>query len=233
MKKGNLISSISNAHHTGYRLIAACMIMLLAVCASRVSARAGDDVKPTGIYAVGSKTVTVTAGSEVELKVRTEPADADDDYLNWSIVSGSQYVAFDSENKDDEIELKALKAGTAKIRCTIRGTQKRVTFTVKVEKAQEKITAAVSKKKTVELGDDFELKITKYPGLKNKDLKWTIGNSKILNFENSVKTGDEVEFVAVRTGKTTVTCKNTKTSQKVRFVITVTEDLDDDDDDDD
>jgi len=233
MKKRKLISSISIVSHTGYRLLAACMIMLFAICASRVSTWADDDVKPNEIYAVGKKNVTVTAGNEVELRIRTEPADADDDYLKWTIVSGSEYIAFDSDDNDDEIELKALRPGTAKIRCTIQGTQKSVNFTVKVKKAQAKIKAAMSKNKTVEAGDDFELKIKKYPGLKNRYLKWQIGNSDILRFEGSRKTGDEVEFVAVRSGKTTVTCQNTKTGQKVRFVITVTEDLDDDWDDDD
>lgn len=196
--------------------------------------RADDDVRPKNIYAVGKKSVTVYAGSEFDLKVRMTPRNADEDALRWKITSGSKFVRFDDDDlDDDEIELKAVKAGTAKVRCSIKGTGKKVIFTVKVKKKDvpEKITNAVKLRQRVEAGDDFELKVKKYAGLQSKYLKWEIQNKRIVRFGDDDRTGTEAEFEAVRTGNTTITCKNAKTGQKITFTITVVRDSDDNDDD--
>ena len=198
-------------------VMATLMIGLLAV-----PAKADSNVKPKKITAVGKQTVSVNAGQEFELKVRMTPKNAEDDYLRWKIVSGSKYVRFDDDDRnDDEIELRAIKAGTAKVRCYIKGTSKKVDFTVKVKKATKKITAATKTTKTVRIGKDFDLEVNKYSGLKDRYLKWSIGNKKIVRFDDDERVGDEVEFKAIKVGKTTITCTNTKTNQKITFTINV------------
>lgn len=184
--------------------------------------KADSNVKPKKITAVGKQTVTVYAGQEFELKVKMTPKNAEDDYLRWKILSGSKYIRFDDNDRnDDEIEMKALKVGTAKVRCYIKGTSKKVDFTIKVKKAQKKITVAVKTSRTVRVGHDFDLEVNKYAGLKDRYLKWSIGNKKIVRFDDDERVGDEVEFRAIKVGKTTVTCTNTKTNQKVTFSIKV------------
>ena len=114
--------------------------------------QAGRKVKPTSIKAVGSKSVTVSKGKRFELEVRMNPRKAEDDYLTWSIVSGKGVVRFEDDDlHDDEVDLWAVKTGTAKVRCKIRGTKKSVTFTVKVKKSSVKTTikAVGSKSRSV------------------------------------------------------------------------------------
>lgn len=213
-----------------YRYLLLITLILSMIFA--ITSYAGNDPKPKKIARVGKATVTVNAGQEFELKVKMTPKNAEDDFLRWKIVKGSNVVRFDDDDRtDDEIELKALKAGTAKIRCQIKGTSKKVDFTIKVKKvqaAEKKISAKGSLKKTVEVGDDFDLEVKKYSGLKNKHLKWTIKDTKILRFDEGDNKGKEVELKARKTGKTTVTCTNTQTKQKITFTITVVPDYDDD-----
>lgn len=217
-------------------LLLLCLLITIMLSAVIYTAAGDDDVKPAKISALGKKTVTVTAGKEFELKVRTTPDDADDDYLSWKIISGSRYVEFaEDDRRDDEIELKAKKAGTAKIRCTIRGTKKRVTFTVKVKaapKTSKEIEIRGKQKRTVEVGDDFHLKIKKYSGLKEKYLEWNIRDTSIVRFDDDDRTDDEVEFEAKKTGTTTITCTDTKTGYSVTFTVTVVPELNHDHDDD-
>lgn len=183
-------------------------------------------IKPTGITAVGSKTVNMTVGEERDLKVRVTPINAEDDYLDWEIVSGSKVVAFtDYDREGDDIEVRALKAGSAKVRCTIAGnTKKKVTFKITVKKApaSSTITAVGETARTVYVGDDFELKVKKSAGLKDRYLEWKIADEKILRFEDYYETtGDDVELWALKAGTTKVTCTNTQTDKKVTFQVTV------------
>lgn len=203
------------------RLLLLLAVAFTMICAAVVPAKAAK-IKPTSITAVGKKTRTVYTGKEFELEVKMSSKKAEDDYLKWQIVSGSKYVRFeDNDRTGDDMEFKAVKAGTAKIRCTIKGTSKKVDFTVNVKAAPKKITAVGKTSRTVKVGKDFELEVNKYSGLKDKNLKWSIGNTKIVCFEDRDRTGDEVEFEAVKTGKTTITCKDSTTGQKVTFTITV------------
>ena len=87
--------------------------------------------------------------------------------------------------------------------------------------ASKKITAVTKTTKTVRIGKDFDLEVNKYAGLKDRYLKWSIGNKKIVRFDDDERVGDEVEFKAIKVGKTTVTCTNTKTNQKITFTINV------------
>ena len=92
-----------------------------------------------------------------------------------------------------------------------------------------KITRKGKATRIVELGDDFDLEVKKSKGLSDKYLKWTISNKNIIRFDDADITNDEVEFEAIKIGKTTVTCTNKKTKQKVKFTIKVVPDNDYDD----
>lgn len=205
--------------------------VLTAVLASVFTLQAGAKViKPESISAIGTKAVTMTVGDERDLKVSMSPVRAEDDYLDWEIVSGSKVVAFtDYDRNDDEVEIRALKAGTAKVRCFIDISGKKnkeVIFTVTVKKTSNKsaITRVGEAKRTVYVGDDFELKVKKSSGLKDRYLEWTIKDEKILRFEDyDETTGDDVDFLAKKDGTTTVTCTNTLTNKKVSFTVTVKE----------
>jgi len=214
-------------------------LMAFLLSAALINVRAKDGQMPAGIRA-RKQTVQVNAGKEFELKVKMAPRNADDAFLTWEIVSGEKYVRFeDIDLRDDEVDLIALKAGTAKVQCSITGTDEKVTFTVKVKKAPKpakKIKAYGKLNRTVEMGDDFELKVKKYPGLKDKQLKWSIQDTDIITFDERKHTGDDMEFRALKVGTTTITCTNKKTKQKISFTIKVIDRLDrgyDDWDDDD
>lgn len=201
------------------------MTMLLSVSALQAGARITE---PNSIAAIGEKSVTMAVGEERDLHVSMSPVYAEDEYLNWKIVSGSGVVKFmDYDRNDDEIEIRAIKTGTAKVRCYIDipgETGKNVTFTVKVKKAASKstITRVGEAKRTVYLGDDFELKVKKSSGLKDRYLEWSIKNEKILSFDDYYETlGDDVELWAKKAGTTTVTCTNTLTNKKITFTVTV------------
>ena len=188
-----------------------------------------DDVKPKTVSVI-PKSISVEVGKEFELKAKMTPRGADEDFLVWSIVKGKNVIAFDDDRYgDDEVEFKALKKGTAKVKVRIKGTKKvaYATITVKEKKVSGTIKRVGAKKRTVEVGDDFELEVKKSAGVKDKHLKWTISNRKIVKFDDGDKYGDEVEFEARRTGKVTITCTNTKTKKKVVYKITVVRDDDD------
>lgn len=209
-------------------------LMAFLLSAATINVSAKDGQMPAGIRA-RKQTVQVTAGKEFELKVRMAPRNAEDDFLTWEIVSGEKCVRFeDRDLRDDEVDLIALKAGTAKVQCSISGTEEKVTFTVKVKKAPKaakEIKAYGRLNRTIEKGDDFELKVKKYHGLKDKQLKWSIEDTDIVTFDERKHTGDDMEFRARKTGTTTITCTNKKTKQKITFTIKVTDRLDWDADD--
>lgn len=191
-----------------------------------------DDRKPEKVVKITCSDRTLRVGSEFELYAQTSPYDADDDSLVWSIVGKKGIIRFDDDDRnDDEAEFVALKTGTTKVRCSIRGKGKKYskTYTVKVKKnsGSSKISRVGAKIRRVECDDDFELKVKKSRGLSDKYLKWTIADKSIVDFEDNDRTDNEVEFEALRVGKTTVTCKNTKTGKTVRFTVQVVPDYDD------
>lgn len=194
---------------------------------------ADDDVKPRKVKIVQSKK-TVYRGTSFEVKARTTPRDADDDYLRWSIVGKKGIIKFDDDDRnDDEAEFKALKVGTTKVRCRIAGTKRYSDITITVKKPVYKFSRIGRASRRVEAGDDFELKVKKSGGTKDNHLKWYIKNTRIVRFDDDDRTDDEIELEARRPGKTTVTCKNLKTKKTITYTITVVPDRDYDDDDDD
>lgn len=198
-----------------------------------------DWIRPKTISAVGKKTLTMQVGEEKDLRIRMNPLHADDDFLRWKIVSGKKYVRFkDYDRSDDSIEIVAKKAGTAKVCCYINGkSDKKVNFTVKVKKSAGKkatIAARGSKIRYEEVYDDFDLEVKKLGTVSGKNLKWTIADREIADFDSPYATkGVEVDFVAKKVGTTTITCTNTVTSEKITFTVKIVnryEDFDDEDD---
>ena len=85
------------------------------------------------------------------------------------------------------------------------------------------IRAKGSLKRNIRVNDELELEVKKTKGVKDHQLKWTVEDSAILAFED-MDDGiydDEMEFVGIKPGKTTVTCTNTANKEKVTFTITV------------
>lgn len=205
------------------------MLVLLAVVIASavwvVPVRAERKVKPTSISAVGSKTVTVSKGEKFELEVRMNPSKAEDDYLTWSIVSGKGVVRFeDYDLHDDEVDLWAVKSGTAKVRCKIRGTKKSVTFTVKVKKSSTKTTikAVGSKSRTFRAGQEFELKVRASSNVDDDDLRWKVeSGKKVVRIDDDDPFDDEMEFIALKEGTAKISCTVRGTKKKVTFKITV------------
>lgn len=121
------------------------------------------------------------------------------------------------------MEFIALKAGTTKVRCSVVGKSAGYskTFTVIIKKPTYKLTKISPKNITLAIGDDQDLEVRVAGKLKDRYLKWTIKNPKILRFEDNDRYGDDVEVQGLRTGKTTVTCQNLKTKKTVSFTVTV------------
>lgn len=219
------------------QLLVFMAVVAMILPANVVKADDDDDRAERVVKIVSSKD-TIRVGMEFELEAITSPDD-DDDNLRWTIIGKKGIIHFDDDDRDDdEAEFKALKAGTTKVRCSINGKSKKYskTFTVKVKKAKKsasKISRVGKKVRRVEVDDDFELKVKKSKGLSERHLKWSINNRSIVDFDDDDRTDDEIELEARKVGKTTITCKNTKTGKSITYIIHVVRDNDDDDDDDD
>lgn len=204
------------------KLFAILLVMVLTVTLVPAPARADDSgVKPNRISVSGSSKKTVSVGQEFELKVKVYSGD--DDFIQWSIISGKNVIRFaDKDRTGDDADFTALKKGTARVRAKIRGTSKKVDFSITVKGASGSITCVGKKTRTVKVGEDFELKVKASKGVSDRKLKWKIKNTKIVNFEDKEdKRGDDAEFVALKKGSTTITCTNTATKKSVIFTIKV------------
>ena len=181
----------------------------------------------------GKKKRSIIKGKIFELEV-DKPESVKDKNLTWSIKDSSIVTFAGKERHDDDIKFKALKAGSTKITCRNTKTDKKISFNI-VVKNVSKTTKASSKNKTIQAkgslkrsvrvnGElELEVKKTKGKGVKDRQLKWTVKDSSILAFEDKDDGiyDDEMEFVGMKPGKTTVTCTNTANKEKVTFTITV------------
>ena len=206
-------------------ILSAAIFTLLLSAVLTVSAYAG--VKPKKISRIGAASRTVTVGDEFELKAQVKPLYADDDYLRWKIISGKKVICFDDyDTHDDEADFRALKAGTAKVRCYIKGKESstKINFTIKVKKAvpaSQTITRVGPATQMAEAYDDIELEVKKSGGVAESQLEWSIANTDILQFDEWKHTGHEMEFRTLKPGTTTVTCQIKGTDKKVTFTVKV------------
>lgn len=95
--------------------------------------------------------------------------------------------------------------------------------TVQAATKKKDISREGKKKRSIIKGKIFELEVDKPESVKDKNLTWSIKDSSILAFEDKDDGiyDDEMEFVGMKPGKTTVTCTNTANKEKVTFTITV------------
>jgi hypothetical protein len=180
------------------------------------------------IYREGNKTRNLKVNKTLELEVEKGRNVKDSD-LWWSVSSGSNVVKITSSDRSDEdVTIKGLKAGTAKVRCKNKVTGGSLYYTIKVTKLGAYNIAKVGNyTKKVEVGDDLELNVVKGSKLKNSEIKWSVGNTNILRFEDGDKTGTEVEVEARKIGTTKVTVKNLHTGGKIVYTIKVVPEYDD------
>ena len=187
--------------------------------------------KKKDISREGKKKRSIIKGKIFELEV-DKPESVKDKNLTWSIKDSSIVTFAGKERHDDDIKFKALKAGTTKITCRNTKTDKKINFKITVKNVK-KTTKASSQNKTIcekgslkrniRVNDELELEVKKTRGVKELQLNWTVEDSTILAFED-MDDGfydDEMEFVGIKPGKTTVTCTNTANKEKVTFTITV------------
>ena len=179
--------------------------------------------KKKDISREGKKKRSIIKGKIFELEV-DKPESVKDKNLTWSIKDSSIVTFAGKERHDDDIKFKALKAGTTKITCRNTKTDKKISFNIvvknvsKTKKASSKnktIQAKGSLKRSIRVNGELELEVKKTKG-KGED-------SSVLAFED-MDDGiydDEMEFVGIKPGKTTVTCTNTANKEKVTFTITV------------
>lgn len=195
-----------------------------------------DDVRPTKVRIKSS--YRIMQGKYFKLRAKMYPRYADDDDVRWEIISGKKYVRFaDDDRSDDSMEFKAVRPGKAKVRCYVRGKNKKkygdiVTVTVKKRKPSYTLSRVGRSTKVIEVGDDFDLQVKKGHSLSDRQLKWKISNSSIVRFDSRRRTGNDIEFQAIRPGTTKITCytSNSKAkTKKVTYTIKVVRDNYDDD----
>lgn len=182
------------------------------------------------ISRVGAASRSVTVGNGFELRVKKN-GNLPDRYLYWTTSNKNIVKIADDDRYDDEIELRAVGKGTAKITCKNEYTGGKLVYTVNVKGGNMTISRVGKASRTVEAGDDIELSVKK-SGLKNNQIKWSISDSSILRFEDGFNVGSSVEIEARRTGTAKVTAKNLHTGGKIVYTINVVPDYDDDWDDD-
>lgn len=203
------------------RLAAVLLGLSLVASSFNLASAQAAEPKPTSVkLTVSSK--TAYAGSEFELRTKTTPTNAEDDYLVWSITGKSGIIKFeDSDRTGDEMEFIALKKGTTTVQVKIKGTDKKDTVKVTVKDPVYLISRVGAKTRSVTAGDKFELEVRKIGSIKNKNLKWSIGDKSIVKFVSTDLSDDDVELKALKAGTTTVKCKNLVTGGSISYKITV------------
>lgn len=180
------------------------------------------------ISRIGEAKRSVTAGKEFELAVKKNGSFSDNE-IHWTIADTS-IVKFDDDDRyDNDIDLKAVKAGTTKVTAKNLLTGGKLVYTITVKKASGSnlISRVGNASRTVEVDEDIELRVTKGSGLANSDIEWSIEDTSILRFEDGDNVGPEVELEARKTGTTKVTAKNLKTGGKLVYTIKVVPEYDD------
>lgn len=94
-------------------------------------------------------------------------------------------------------------------------------FALPAEAANKTISRVGNKNRSYSTGSEFELEVRRNGGLSENKVKWTIGNTSIVKYDDDDRYDDEMEFRAVKKGTTTITAKNLVTGGKISYKITV------------
>ena len=172
------------------------------------------------MYRVGSKSLSVAVGKEFDLEVRKAAGLRDND-IKWTIGNTSIVKFDDNDRYDDEIELRSAKAGTTKVTAHNLKTGGKLVYTVKVTKASNTISRVGDASRSVTAGKEFELAVRKNGAFSDNNIKWTIGNTSIVRFDDDDRYDDEIELRAVKAGTTKVTANNLLTGGKIVFTVKV------------
>ena len=172
------------------------------------------------ISRVGSKSVSVAVGKEFDLEVRKNGG-ISENKIYWSIGNTSIVKFDDNDRYDDEIELRAVKAGTTKVTAKNLITGGKIVYTVTVKKASNTISRIGNASRSVTAGKEFELAVRKNGSFSDNKIKWSIGNTSIVRFDDSDRTDNDIDLKAVKAGTTKVTAKNLITGGKIVYTITV------------
>lgn len=198
-------------------------LVALAVVGTMVaipaSALAGNK-KPTQIDKISATTKSVYVGKEFELKVYSSERNIDDDYFVWSTSNSKVVRLDDDDNRDDEMEFKAVNPGTATITCKIKGTniKKICKVTVKEKQAYIDVDDDGYGYIEVEVGEheDLDAKL-RYANTSNKTLVYQSLTPSII----SVNKYGKVYGKKIGTGKVQITSKadsSIKTVVEIRVV---------------
>ena len=180
------------------------------------------------ISRVGNKERSVYVGKEFELSVKKN-GNFSDNKIYWTI-GDTSIVKFDDDDRyDNDIDLKAVKAGTTKVTAKNLITGGKIVYNITVKKAANNyyIERVGSASRTIEVDDDAELRVNKGPSLDASQIVWSIADTSIVRFDEGRNTGTEVEVEGIRTGTTKVTAHNLHTGGKLVFTITVVPEYDD------
>lgn len=199
------------------------LLTLLTLCLCMTFGMAAfANGRPTTLKKSGKTTRTIYVGDKIKLRVT---ANGDDDFLKWTKKSSS--IAFeDNDRTGDDMTFHAVKAGSAKVSCKIKGTTKKVTYTIKVknrkvDEAGQTITRKGPAAVTLNVGRDMDLRVKKAKAVKDSYLKWSVEDDTIVRIDDDDVFDDEVEIIGRRKGSTTVTCKHLLTKKKVTFKVKV------------
>jgi len=169
---------------------------------------------------VGAASKTVRIGNEFDLEVK-KGSKVKDSNLKWYI-NNTSIVKFDDDDRtDEEIELRAVKAGKTKVYCKNNLTGGRITYTITVKKATNKISIVGSKNRTYNTGAEFDLAVKLGGKINENKVKWTIGNTAIVGYDDDDRYDNEMEFYAKKAGTTKITAKNLLTGGSIIYNVTV------------
>lgn len=178
-----------------------------------------NTVKPQKIAISGSKTVKV--GQEIDLKAKVSPSNAifDEDDIRWT--SSNSKVAKVMDTYGDDTEIRGMKAGTATITAKIGSVKTTYKVTVKAATVKPK-TITISGSKTVEVGEEIDLKAKVLPTnavFDEDDIKWTSSKSSVARVMDTY--GDDTEIKGVKAGEATITARIMNTNVKATYKVTV------------
>lgn len=178
--------------------------------------------KTNTISISGAKTRSIKVGQGLELKVKTHNG-AKERNLKWTVANTAIVAYADKDRYGDDMDFRAKKAGTTKITCKDTKTGDSVVYTVTVKKpaSNDTISRVGAQARTYRVNREFELEVNKYNGAKKNNLKWSISNTAVVAFDDGDRYGDDMEFRTKKAGTATITCKDTKTGDKVTYKITV------------
>ncbi len=202
------------------KMLALALAAVVAAGSLTVAPADAATVGANNIKRVGNAKQTVYNGEDFELEVRTGK-NVRDKHLYWTTSNKNIVRVIDDDRSDDEIELLAMKKGTAKITCKNKLTGGKLVYTITVKTPKKTISRVGAAKRSVTVGNELELRVKKNGNLADRYLYWTTSNKNIVKIADDDRSDDEIELRAVKAGTAKITCKNKYTGGKIVYTVTV------------